>query len=485
MWALRRQKPSSWDARSSLDGAVASYPRSAPIKYFILFRNINLLLSGSRSFILAHLLGPAGYGMFGSLIAVQQTLSYAALGMREGVLIRLSQPGSQAAELGIYSSAVAFAAAVGVLLPVATLAYGLALGRIEINYLLVALIGGMSIVNEVLVNLNRHEDKLTRVVLCESSYNILILVLIFALRDSISVPLALLYMLAGVSLSVAIYMARLRRFALSAVRWSLTKELIGFGFLSSVLSALFIMVNLLFVLLAQRHLPRAEVGQFVFANNVATMILVSLNAFSWAMTSRSLRSLADRADNQRTAVARTDLFMRIGVAAALLAALAISIALPWVTSSYQGSTRYILLLVALQSFQLLLFTEVNFLMARSRLRVLIAIFAATDLFNYLLIETSAGRYRFDAALTAGVVCVALAAIGVMAYARRAGLAGVSRGDKLTSMVLVLVAVAVFHLLGHALALPVLAALALLVAYGRRQEIRTALGGLLRSGGVAK
>jgi O-antigen/teichoic acid export membrane protein len=423
--------------------------------------------------------------VFGSLIAVQQTLSYAALGMREGVLIRLSQPGSQSAELAIYSSAIAFAAAIGLVLPVATLAYGLASGGIVINYLLVALIGGMSIVNEVLVNLNRHEEKLGRVVLCESSYNVLILVLIFTLRDSISVPLALLYMLAGVSLSVAIYVARLRLFAFSAVRWSLTKELIGFGFLSSVLSALFIAINLLFVLLAQRHLPNSEVGQFVFANNVATMILVSLNAFSWAMTSRSLRALADRAESQRTAVARTDLFMRIGVAAALLAALAISIVLPWVTSSYEGSTRYILLLVALQSFQLLLFTEVNFLMARSRLRVLIAIFTATNLCNYLLIEASAGRYRFDTALTTGIVIVALAAVGVMAYARRAGLAGVSRRDKLTSMVLVVMAVPIFHLLGYALALPALAALALLLAYGQRQEIRTALGGLLRSGGLAK
>ena len=47
-----------------------------------------MFLNGGRGLVLAAILGAHDYGVFGTLIVLQQYLSYAALGVREGVAIR-------------------------------------------------------------------------------------------------------------------------------------------------------------------------------------------------------------------------------------------------------------------------------------------------------------------------------------------------------------------------------------------------------------
>lgn len=434
-------------------------------------RNLNLLLSGSRGFLLAHLLGPAGYGVLGGLIALQQMLSYAALGMREGVAIRLAKlPGDGLDVVGTYSSSIAFAMSVGLLLPCTAVIYSvLAFSHVDGNYLLVALIGGVTVLNEVLININRHEGHLLRISICEISYNLLILVLVLVFHHYLSVTLVLVYMLLAISCSATVYLTRLRFFSLAAVAWRSVRSLLSIGFQSSILSALTVVLNLLFILVAKRHLPQAQVGELVFANNVATVIMVSLNAFSWAMTSRSLSDLAGAHDEERRQrrLRRTDMYLELGVAGALLAAMAMAVALPWVTERYADSSHYVLLFVGLQSFQLLIFTELNYLMINNRIPVLIGLFALANGIDFAMVELLSGRLDFHVIMILAIVCIALTTSLVIRYAANMGLSGVDAAAKYVSMLAVVVAVVLFYGMGVAVALfTTLAFLAFLLVSNR-------------------
>ena len=405
-------------------------------------------------------------------------MSYAALGMREGVLIRLSKPDSDEHQIGIYSAAIAFASGVGLLLPAAVLVYWLVVpSSVDVNYLLVAVIGAMSILNEVLVNINRHEGNLVRVSICESSYNLLILTLIFVLRESISVTLALNFMLVGIAVSVTIYLVQLKVFSLRAITRRMMGELISLGFFTSILSAVLLVINLVFILVAQRYLPKAEVGQFVFANNIASVLLVSLNAFSWAMTSRSMRTLADRHEgkSEKTdGTARTDLYLRIGVVLAMIFALAVSILLPFFVDRYARAGQYVLLFVALQSFQFIIFTELTYLIMQNRIPVLIAIFSVTNLINFLLIETLDGILPFHGIMVVAVMCTACATAAVILYAHGVGLTGKLTQGKYAAVISVVLATLLFYTLGIPTALFFLSVFLITVAYSNWSEIRPLL-----------
>lgn len=405
-------------------------------------------------------------------------MSYAALGMREGVLIRLSKSDSDEHQMAIYSAAITFASSVGLLLPTVVLLYWLVVpSSVDANYLLVAVIGAMSILNEVLVNISRHEGHLVRVSICESSYNLLILALIFVLRETISVTLALNFMLVGIGVSVTIYLVQLKVFSLRAITRCMMGELISLGFFPSILSAVLLVINLVFILFAQRHLPKAEVGQFVFANNIASVLLVSLNAFSWAMTSRSMRALGERnvGKSEKTdGTARTDLYLRIGVALAMIFSLAISILLPLLVDRYARAGQYVILFVALQSFQFIIFTELTYLMMQNRIPVLIAIFSVANLINFLLIETLDGILPFHGIMVVAVACTAFATTAVILYARGVGLTGKLTRGKYAAVFSVVLATLLFYTLGIPSALFFLLAFLFTVAYSNWSEIRPLL-----------
>jgi O-antigen/teichoic acid export membrane protein len=395
-----------------------------------------MLLLGSRGFLLALLLGPESYGTLGALIVIQQLLGYAALGVREGVLVELSPRALCSPEnLETYSSSLAFAAFIGVLLPLALGTYSLvAHDKLDTNYLLCALIGTFSVVNDVLVNLNRYEGNLLRVSFCETTYNFISLSLIFLLRDSLTVALAQGTILVALLFSVVVYLFHLKYFSLRAVTLLAMKRLVGIGIFTAMLSAVLMLVNVTFILLAQRHLAKVDVGHYVFANNIATLLLVSLNAFSWAMTSRTIGEISQVSDDEKNwqRVLRTDVFLRVGVALAVLCALCIALVLPYVFERYTESTRYLLFCVVLQSFPLIAFTELNFLMLRRKVVVAVLILGAASIVNFAMIDLLAGTLSFELTTMIAIVIVGLAMIGIMRYASSEGFEGTHLFAKLAS-----------------------------------------------------
>lgn len=378
---------------------------------------------------------------------MQQLLSYAALGVREGVLIELApRPQGAADNVETYSSSLVFVAGVGLLLPLVFSFYSLASsGVVDPNYLLCALIGSFSVVNEVLINLNRYEGRLLRVSFCEISYSLIALGLILALHNVLTVAMAQGAILIAVAFSVTVYLFHLRSFSLRAVTMAAMRRLVGVGLFPAMLSAVLLLVNVMFILLAQRHLPKAEAGQYVFANNIATLLLVSLNAFSWAMTSRTIGDIASASADQQhwLRVQRTDVYLRVGVALAVLGALCIAVVLPLVFVRYADSTRFILLFVALQSLPLIAFTEMNFLMLHRKAGVAALIFGAASALNYGLVELLAGRLPFEMTMMMAFVIAGLAMIVIMRYAASQGFAGTHPLAKVASAG-VLLAMAVVH-----------------------------------------
>jgi hypothetical protein len=138
---------------------------------FVVLRTINMALNGARGLALAGILGAREYGVFGTLIVLQQYLSYAALGIREGVAIRLARSSESDEETRtIYSSALCWGLGVGTLIAVtfAVLHYGF--DKLPVYFVLAGLLSLASIINEILINIARHENRLTKVAGMEFVY---------------------------------------------------------------------------------------------------------------------------------------------------------------------------------------------------------------------------------------------------------------------------------------------------------------------------
>src|SRR5512139_715909 len=108
-------------------------------------------------------MGPHTYGVLGTLVLVQQTLSYAALGMREGLSVKLALAhGEQDRYLEFCSAALFWAWCVGGLVVAASvvLVYGLGMG--DTNWIWVGIVAALSITNEMLININRDRNRLAK-----------------------------------------------------------------------------------------------------------------------------------------------------------------------------------------------------------------------------------------------------------------------------------------------------------------------------------
>ena len=113
---------------------------------FVAIKYLSLALNASRSLVLAALLGPQSFGVLGTLIVVQQYLSYAALGMREGITVRLAQGGSNPANV-LRSSALAWGLSVGLVIVIGFVAFDRLVRPLGEQWIWVGLISLLSIAN--------------------------------------------------------------------------------------------------------------------------------------------------------------------------------------------------------------------------------------------------------------------------------------------------------------------------------------------------
>lgn len=408
--------------------------RRRAVLSFVFLKGVNVSLNGARGIALAAILGPKSYGVFGSLIIAQQYLSYLALGMREGVAIRLAQLRESPEEVSaIHSSALVWGGCVGLLALVVLSVLHYGLQWLPRSFVWVGLLSMASIVNEILININRNDNKLLKIASMELIFQATALVLVLALWKWLTVERALQALLAGLVLGLSGYAVTLRAVRRSAVSWQTMRWLLGVGILPAVLSAISIVFSSLFVMAANWMKLGSTIGLVVFAANISTLILFGLNTLSWGLAARSMKRLYLRSPPSAAPaqVELVDVAFRLGVIVAALIALAGPLAFTWVMKAYALSADFILYCCLFQSYGLLLFSESNFLTVNARLRpvlagylVMIAILAAVlflaPVHFLTFIEIAIGSYF-------------LLSVAVTAYCRRHGFSGGSFAERIVAL----------------------------------------------------
>ncbi len=387
---------------------------------FVSIKFFNMALNGARGILLALLLGPHSYGVLGTLIVVQQYLSYLALGMREGVAIKLAQSGGTAEEVRrIYSSSLFWGLCVGLASLAALGGLHLA-GVLSHHFIWVGVVSLLSIINEILINISRNEKRLLKVARTEFLYFGSALLLVLVLSRMLTIDLALQIQALGLLLSLSGFLTTMRATHWRAVSWQTMRKLIGLGVLPAVLSAVVIVVNTFYVLAANWMGLGARTGLVVFASNLSVMILFGLNTVSWGLASGTMRRLyapsAGAAGVRQTEVVET--FFRLGVAAAALLALGTELVFSHWMTEYAGSALYTFYLCLFQAHGLLLFSESNFMSVHGRLRS--AVLGYVVMLGFLGGMCLLTDISFEQLLQLGVAGYFVLSLWIAFYARRLG-----------------------------------------------------------------
>jgi hypothetical protein len=345
---------------------------------FIALKYLSLGLNAARALTLASLLGPESFGYLGTLVTVQQYLSYAALGVREGLAVRLAQPEAdrESAE-AIQSSALLWALAVGTVVACVVQCWAWATGRLPSPWSWVGLVAALSIVNEVLINVSRDRHRLVRVGLMELCYNAVPLACVLYFRSDVTVTLVLGSLALGLVLSIAGYVV-----SVTGVRWSLAtfatvRRLLWIGVPLAVSSFFSSSITSIYIFIANAmHLGKA-VGLVVFANSLCSIVLFGANMVAWAATSKSMRRLGNESvlgtDSRDE---RITVFFQGAVLLSTLVLLLSGNLLSYFLPNYQGAEIYAVLFCLLQANGLLLYAEINFLAVRGHGRTIVVGYAA-------------------------------------------------------------------------------------------------------------
>lgn len=392
---------------------------------FILLKYLSLALTAARSLILAAVMGPQSYGFLGTMIVVQQYLSYAALGMREGLTVRLARSEcSQDTPAKIHSSAIAWGAGVGVAIISTIVAISRWHHPLSTEWLWVGLISMLSILNEILINIHRDQGRLTKVASLELVYNAFPLGCVLLFRHDVSTLVVLQAMAAGLLLSVIAYLWGLGGLSVRHVNKRVIAQLLTLGVPLAIASFFSASITSVYVLLANAmHLGRS-IGLVAFANNICTIVLFGSNMVAWAATSKSMRGLAGaESDANDLRNRRLSLFFSISTLASVLVIVLSSWVFELLLPAYRGAERYALFFCLLQASNLLLYVELNFLAVHARSLMVAfgygAVLGITLLAYWLIPEIG-----LLTLVTVGIVLSAGLAMLCVFYCRRLGMRAV-------------------------------------------------------------
>lgn len=391
---------------------------------FVFIKYVSLGMNAARSLVLAALLGPESYGFLGTLVIVQQYMSYAALGMREGITLQLTRAGSHSREV-LCDSALAWGLGIGcaVLLILFILVQ---LDNLRAEWYWVGVISMLSITNEILINIYRDDGRLKRVALLEVVYNSAPLGCAIWFGKDVTVELVLQSLAAGVAFSVLAYLWGLPRVRIKRVDSAAIRSLLAAGIPLAISAFFSASATSIYVLLANSlHLGR-EIGLIAFANSVCIIVLYGSNVVAWAGTSKSMRLLADdaRVRDGLLRNQRLTYFFRVSILASVLV---IAFSGPLVSRlmpAYAGMERYAALFCLLQATTLMLYVELNYLAVCGRSAIVAAGYAMM-LAIVLAVWKLLSNIEIDMLISLGVGLSSIAGVLCAAYCHRLGLMSVS------------------------------------------------------------
>jgi hypothetical protein len=334
---------------------------------FLLAKYLSLAVISARALLLAALLGPASYGVLGTLVLAQQNLSYLALGARDGLTVKLAQAhNNRERVLLICSSTLFWVWCIGTLILVSSFVLVYVAGKGNATWVWVGVISYLSVINEILVNISRDKDKLLRVVATELTANSVPLLTALAFLHRIDVNVVLMSIAAGLVLSIVIYGIDSRAYTWTLVSGRITRGVIFAGVQMALMSFVGTSITTVFIFSANALKLGKTIGLLVFANSLCTIVLYGLNMMAWAATSSSMKSLYANQSPDGGRGARLRAVFRLGLIVCVSAMLALKVALPFVLKAYAGSEAFAVYMCLLQSYSLLLYREFNFLAVTSR-----------------------------------------------------------------------------------------------------------------------
>jgi hypothetical protein len=411
--------------------SAARQVRLAELVKFLIIKYLSLALVSARALLLAALLGPIAYGVLGSLVLTQQYLSYVALGVREGLAVKLAQAHEHDQVVSLCSSALFWAWCVGALIICSSfvVVYGLGLGNS--NWIWATVIASLSITNEMFININREQTRILRVAVLDFIFNCVPLAAALLFFRNITVPIALKSLALGTLISVGIYAIGMADFRWSAVRSRVTAELLATGVPLALMSFVMTSLTAVFVLSANvMHLGKT-VGLLVFANSSCVVLLFGLNMAAWAATSKSMKRLhqTNSDGGQSEQGARLQMFLRFGIICSASLLLGLKFVFMFALQAYSGSEAFAIYLCLLQAFGLLLYRELNYLAVRFRSLLVAACYGVMLLiiFGLATFETQMGLIRL---LQLSILLMFLFSVGCVYYCRHLGFVDRSRGSQL-------------------------------------------------------
>lgn len=301
------------------------------------------------------------------------------------------------------------------------------------------LIGSFSILNEVLINVNRFRDKLSLISICETIYNISILLFIALFYSSLSLTSAQIFLFLPLSLSVLIYYCLTPFFDFKSVNIKSIFRLLKLGVYPCLLSATLLAVVSFFIIVPSRFYPPDIVGHYVFANNIASLLLATLNAFIWAITSRSLAVHSGTlSETQRWSnVKNVDFKLLLSFLSVATIGILASFLLPYIFPVYAESGKYIFLCICIQISSTIAFSDINFLMVRNKILPIITLLFTAIAFCFLLLNLLSSHTQFSILLTICACIIILSFSIVTFYSNLSGYAGYSfRRKSLVSLFII-------------------------------------------------
>jgi len=390
---------------------------------FLFIKYLSLALTATRSLILAAVLGPSSFGLLGTLVVVQQNLSYAALGMRESVTVRLARPFEDGdGREQVISSALAWGLVTGLGILAGIVLIDRWIQPLSAPWLWVGIIASLSILNEILINIHRDVGQLSKVALLELVYNAAPMACVVYFGRGITVEIVLQAMAAGLVASVAIFVWGIRGSVRAAlVRRPLIAQLIRLGLPMAVASFFSASISSIYVLIANHAHDGVVIGLVAFANSMCMMVLFGSNMVAWAATSQTMKGLtAAAADTAELRTRRLALFFRAAVAASSLAILLSHFALERWLPAYVGAERYALYFCLIQGISLLLYNELNYLAVQGK-SLAVAAGYGTILGATLLVHLAMPSLDIASLVTFGIALSVVAGWACIWYCEREGL----------------------------------------------------------------
>lgn len=329
---------------------------------FILFtanRYVCYTLMFLRGVLIAKFLGPYLYGVWSFLTLLQQYLGYTALGLNFAVNVELStRPSSDHAQRKeIISSSFTLTAVISVVVCCVVLL--LQFFKVPwlaqypgSEYLLpVAVIAGLSNVQQLLVNVYRCYGKLGKIVFSEMSIAVLTVLILFFFKDQALIFASIWAMIGALCLNLLFFLHRPPFPIGLSVRALVLKKLLAIGIPLLVYNFSFIMITLIGRTIVGMYYPIESMGIYSFATAISGTAMLAVESVAWIVFPTVLSRIHDGVDNE-TATSTLNRVRDLYVTSVFITVFLIILCLPvlfYFLPSYRNAHETLIILLLSQS----------------------------------------------------------------------------------------------------------------------------------------